>query len=121
MPILCWQCPQQNASDRFAARDKIVAASRTFEVDGTPSTVINLKQLATSGYNSDGERMTKEDYDFYIDSDCAVMEHDLTMAALHDMVVEWANYYANGEAFHGKMFINLHIFLMPLSLSRGNC
>lgn len=92
LPCIC-----QNASDRFAARDRIVEASRTFEVDGTPSTAINLKQLATTGYNSDGVKMTKEDYDFYIDSDCSVADDDLTMLALHDMVVEWANYYANGK------------------------
>ena len=72
-------------------------ASRTFEVDGTPSTALNLKQLATTGYNSDGVKMTKEDYDFFIDADCSTLDHVATMLALHDMVVEWANYYANGE------------------------
>ncbi|CAM9336613.1 unnamed protein product [Ascophyllum nodosum] len=88
----------ESAAVRFAARDRIVEASRTFEVDGTPSTALNLKQLATTGYNSDGVKMTKEDYDFFIDADCSTLDHVATMLALHDMVVEWANYYANGLA-----------------------
>lgn len=88
--------PWQSAADRFAARDRVVEASRTFEIDGTPSTLLTLKQLATTGYNSDGVMMTKEDYDFYIDNDCSTGEHFFTYLSLHDMVVEYANYFANG-------------------------
>lgn len=41
--------------------------------------------------------MTTEDYDFYIDNDCSTGEHVITRVSYHDMVVEYANYFANGE------------------------
>lgn len=42
--------------------------------------------------------MTKEDYDFFLDADCSVGEHVTTRISFHEMVVEYANYFANGEA-----------------------
>lgn len=54
--------------------------------------------MAFSVLNSDGVHMTKEDHDFYLDSDCSVGEHLITRVNLHDTVVENANYFASGEA-----------------------
>lgn len=87
----------QSAAERFAARDKIVEAARTFKVDRTPLMAINLQQLATSGYNSDGVRMTEEDYDFFIDSDCSIGSHSTFIMSLFYTVVVNANNFANGE------------------------
>ena len=41
--------------------------------------------------------MTKEDYDFFLDGDCSAGEHVTTRISLHDMIVEHANNFANGE------------------------
>lgn len=41
----------QDSTVRWAARDAIVAASREFEIDGTPSTMLTLEMLAMNGYN----------------------------------------------------------------------
>lgn len=42
---------EQESTVRWAARDAIVKASREFEIDGTPSTLLTLEMLATNGYN----------------------------------------------------------------------
>ena len=42
---------EQDATVRWAARDRIVAASREFEINGTPSTMLTLEMLAMNGYN----------------------------------------------------------------------
>lgn len=42
---------RQDSTVRWAARDAIVKASRDFEIDGTPSTMLSLEKLATNGYN----------------------------------------------------------------------
>ena len=47
--------------------------------------------------NSNGVYMTKEDYDFFLDGDCSAGEHVTTRISLHDMIVEHANNFANGE------------------------
>ena len=48
--------------------------------------------------------MTQEDYDFYLDADCSVGEHVTTRISFHDLVVEFANNFANGETkgFHPR-------------------
>eukprot|EP00904_Undaria_pinnatifida_P005743 jgi/Undpi1/2299/HiC_scaffold_13.g05683.m1 len=86
----------EDATVRWAARDRIVAASREFEINGTPSTMLTLEMLAMNGYNSNGVYMTKEDYDFFLDGDCSAGEHVTTRISLHDMIVEHANNFANG-------------------------
>lgn len=51
-----------------------------------------------SFHSSDGVYMTKEDYDFYMDSDCSTGEHLTTRVNLHDTIVEYANYFASGRS-----------------------
>lgn len=46
---------------------------------------------------SNGVYMTKEDYQFYLDSDCSTAEHTVTRMSLHDLTVDYANNFANGE------------------------
>lgn len=60
--------------------------------------------LRFSTANSDGVHMTQEDYDFYLDADCSVGEHVTTRISFHDLVVEFANNFANGETkgFHPR-------------------
>lgn len=41
----------QDSKVRWAARDAIVAASREYEIDGTPSTMLTLEMLAMNGHN----------------------------------------------------------------------
>eukprot|EP00904_Undaria_pinnatifida_P010952 jgi/Undpi1/6988/HiC_scaffold_21.g09462.m1 len=118
---------QENAEDlilsedstvRWAARDRIVAASREFEIDGTPSTMLTVEMLAMNGYNSNGVYMTKEDYDFYLDSDCSTGEHVTTRISLHDSIVEHANNFAN-DIFRSRPVIKLFASI-PLDKKRSS-
>eukprot|EP00752_Nemacystus_decipiens_P011719 g10400.t1 len=81
---------------RWAARDTIVNASAHFKINGDSTTSVTLDQLARTGYNSGGVKMTQEDYDFYLDNDCSTAEHALTRVGFHDILVEYTNYIATG-------------------------
>lgn len=46
---------------------------------------------------SGGVKMTQEDFEFYVDTDCSTGEHALSRVGFHDILVEDTNYIAAGE------------------------
>ena len=49
--VVYWRVSVQDSKVRWAARDAIVAASRDYEIDGTPSTMLTLELLSMNGHN----------------------------------------------------------------------
>lgn len=88
----------RSAAVRWAARDRVVRAAQTATIGGVPLTETSLMSVAMNGINSDGVRMTQEDFDFFVEADCSVGEDLVARSNYYGMVVRLADTLANGAA-----------------------
>ncbi|CAD7697140.1 unnamed protein product [Ostreobium quekettii] len=60
----------KTAAIRWAARNRILKAASGATLDGVPATQASLMHMVRNGVGGSGLKMTQEDLDFYLDSDC---------------------------------------------------